>query len=105
MQPALNVPGMTEFKLSDSSSLGLMPEKGIKSLLNHHLPDPEKSNGLSRAELYLSVDDPAAFHSRSLENGAIELAPLSPRNWGDTVAYSMDLDGHVLAFAKASNPT
>ena len=100
--PSLNVPGMTEFKLSDSSSLGLMPEKGIKKLLGDKLSDPEKSNGISRAELYLQVADPQQFHNRVLENGGAELSPLLARNWGDDVAYSTDLDGHVLAFAKTS---
>ena len=29
-EPVLDVPGMTEFRLSDAHILGLMPEKGIK---------------------------------------------------------------------------
>lgn len=30
IQPTLDVPGMTEFNLSDQHILGIMPEKGIK---------------------------------------------------------------------------
>lgn len=99
MEPTLFVPGMTEFKLSETTSLGLMPEKGIKSLLGDKLSDPEKSNGISRAELYLHVDDPFAYHTRSIGCGGKELSKMLPRTWGDYVAYSMDLDGNVLAFA------
>jgi uncharacterized glyoxalase superfamily protein PhnB len=98
-EPDLHVPGMSEFKLSEQTSLGLMPESGIKKLLNEHLPDPEKTNGAARAELYLSVENPNAYHQRALLQGAVELSPLLKRNWGDEVAYSLDPDGHVLAFA------
>lgn len=81
--PALHVPGMTEFLLGEDSSLGLMPEAGIKSLLGAALPDPAAARGTPRAELYLSVPDPAAHHARALRAGARELSPLELRNWGD----------------------
>ena len=102
MSPELNVPGMTEFRLNDETVLGLMPVAGIKRLLGNKLPDPEKANGIPRAEVYLTVDDPAGFHRRALENGASELSPLEPRGWGDNAAYSLDPDGHVIVFANKS---
>lgn len=98
--PTLDVPGMTEFSLGTETVLGLMPAKGIKRLLGDVLPDPEKGSGIPRAEIYLLVEDPQEFHIRSLRAGAKELSPLKMRDWGDYVAYSMDLDGHVIAFAK-----
>ncbi|OGK07941.1 MAG: glyoxalase [Candidatus Riflebacteria bacterium GWC2_50_8] len=98
-QPDLNVPGMTEFRISESCVLGLMPEAGIKRLLGESLPDPSAANGIPRAEVYLTVDGPQAYHQRAIENGARELSPLALRNWGDEVAYSLDPDGHVLCFA------
>ena len=101
-EPVLDVPGMTEFKLGEGSTLGLMPEQGIKKLLGDKLPDPAKGSGIPRAELYLSVTDPLAYHQRSLANKGVEMSPLLNRDWGDTVAYSMDLDGHILAFGKKS---
>jgi uncharacterized protein len=99
MHPVLNVPGMTEFKLNEEAVLGLMPSAGIKRLLGEKLPDPDKARGFPRVELYLKVTDPELYHNRALENGAKELSPLLLRDWGDTVAYSLDPDGHVLAFA------
>ncbi len=98
MSPRLDVPGMTEFQISAGCVLGLMPEKGIKRLLPG-LPDPEAASGTPRAEVYLTVKDPAAYHARALAAGARELSPLAPRDWGDAAAYSLDPDGHVLAFA------
>jgi len=100
VEPSLHVPGMTEFGLGDSCTLGLMPISGIQKLLGAALPDPNLGSGIPRAELYLCVDDAAAYHKAALANGAIELSQLMKRDWGYIVAYSLDPDGHVLAFAE-----
>lgn len=100
LQPQLDVPGMTEFRLSEGAVLGLMPAAGIKRLLGDALPDPNDAAGIPRAELYLLTDEPGDYHRRALENGAKELSALSMRDWGHEVAYSLDVDGHVLAFAR-----
>ena len=98
--PALNVPGMSEFHLAENCVLGLMPESGIKRLLGEALPDPAQAGGVPRAELYLYVDGPGNYHKRAMEAGARELSALARRDWGDRAAYSLDPDGHVLAFAE-----
>lgn len=98
LAPRLDVPGMTEFELFEGCVLGLMPEKGIKRLLPA-LPDPAAAAGIPRAELYLTVPEPAVYHARALAAGAKELSPLGPQDWGDKAAYSLDPDGHVLVFA------
>lgn len=98
-EPELDVPGMTEFSLTERVVLGLMPEAGIRALLGEALPDPAAARGVPRCELYLVVPDPAAYHARALAAGARELSPLAPRDWGDSAAYSIDPDGHVVAFA------
>lgn len=98
MAPSLNVPGMTEFEW-DGCHLGLMPEAGIKRLLGDVLPDPAQASGIPRSELYLRVSDPNVYHQRAIKGGATELSPLQLRGWGELVAYSLDPDGHVLAFA------
>ncbi len=100
LQPVLDVPGMTEFLLRGGAKLGLMPQAGIRKLLGDALPDPAAAAGVPRAELYLIVDDAAAYHARALKCGAIELSPLQLRDWGDRAAYSLDPDGHVIAFAE-----
>ncbi len=102
--PRLDVPGMTEFELCTGCVLGLMPIAGIRTLLGDTLPDPARAQGIPRAELYLLVTDPAASHRRALAAGARELSPLLPRDWGHLAAYSLDPDGHVLAFASAIPP-
>ncbi|MFA6238082.1 MAG: VOC family protein [Bacteriovorax sp.] len=99
LEPILDVPGMTEFKLSDNHILGLMPEKGIKKLLGEKLPDPTKGSGIPRAELYFRVKDPEAYLKRAWELKLFELSPLLPRDWGASAGYVLDFDGHVLAFS------
>lgn len=102
IEPRLHVPGMTEFELGGGAVLGLMPATGIAALLGPALPDPSAAAGCPRAELYLLVERPAEGHRRALAAGARELSPLLARPWGHEAAYSLDPDGHVLAFARAS---
>jgi uncharacterized protein len=95
--PSLDVPGMTEFTLQPSTVLGLMPARGIARLLG--LDESELSPSGVRGEIYLVVPSPEAYHQRALAAGARELSGLAPRDWGDRVAYSLDPNGYVLAFA------
>lgn len=99
-EPRLNVPGMTEFDLSQNTVLGLMPEEGIRRLLGERLPDPALANGVPRAEIYLMVSNPQEYFDRAMKSGGRELSKLEKRNWGHEAAYCLDLDGHVLAFAR-----
>lgn len=99
--PTLDVPGMTEFRLKDATVLGLMPETGIVHLLGPAVFNPALARGIPRAEVYLVVENPAAFYDRAIAAGAHELSRLAFRDWGHTAAYCLDPDGHVLAFASA----
>ncbi len=99
IEPRLQVPGMTEFALPGGGVLGLMPVDGIRNLLGAALPDPGAATGIPRAELYLILPAPSACHARALAAGARELSPMLARDWGHSAAYSLDPDGHVLAFA------
>jgi catechol 2,3-dioxygenase-like lactoylglutathione lyase family enzyme len=97
--PRLDVPGMTEIELGAGAVLGLMPASGIRRLLGLGA-GAARTDAFARAELYLKVDDPAAYAARALAAGARELSPLAARDWGDEAAYVADLDGHVVAFAR-----
>ena len=99
-KPTLDVPGMTEFHLTETSSLGIMPEQGIASILGDEVAHPHTGNGIPRCELYLLVPDPAESYGRLLEAGGKGISPPRPRPWGDLTAYGMDPDGHVVAFGR-----
>lgn len=99
IKPRLDVPGMTEFEISSTCILGLMPSSGIKKLLGDSIADPETACKVPRAELYLRLENPEIYFQRALESGAKSLSPVQSRNWGSRAGYLADLDGHVLAFS------
>lgn len=100
LQPSLDVPGMTEFKLAENLKLGLMPESGIAKIIAHKTPHPATGNGIPRCELYLQVKDAQAAFDRAVNAGALEVDAVADRDWGDRVGYVADSDGHIIAFAQ-----
>jgi len=101
--PVLNVPGMTEFNLSDRCKLGLMPNKGIAKILKDKTPHPDEGNGIPRCELYFHVENIQFEHENALKCGATPISPIEDRDWGDKVCYFADMDGHIIAFAEKLN--
>ena len=100
LEPIVDVPGITEFRLKDDTVLAVMPvESAAKLIGGRHFPGSATPSS-PKAEVYLVVDDPVRYHQRSLDCGGTELSPMQPRKWGHRAAYSMDPDGHVLAFAE-----
>lgn len=102
MEPKLHVPGMTEFLLSKNVKLGLMPEQGINKILAGKTPHPKDGNGIPRCELYLKTDLINDFAERALAAGANMINESAPQDWGDTVVYLSDPDGHIIAFAQTT---
>ena len=98
--PDLDVPGMTEFELTDGVKLGLMPENGIAKILTDKVPHPKDGNGIPRCELYLKVENAEVYIRRGIQLGGKEISRLTKRDWGDKVGYISDLDGHIIAFAE-----
>jgi lactoylglutathione lyase len=98
--PLLEVPGMTEFKLNDFASLGIMPEKGIAKILGDSVPPPESGNGIPRCEIYLYVKNPEESLETLIGAGGKLISRAELRSWGDVTAYGADPDGHVIAFAR-----
>jgi uncharacterized glyoxalase superfamily protein PhnB len=103
IEPELDVPGMTEFRLSNTNKLGLMPIEGIKKILGEKIADQDTAAGIPRSELYLLSENAGDLCSRAIAAGAVEISPLLKRSWGDKAAYYSDPDGHIIAFAESSN--
>lgn len=97
--PDLDVPGMTEFRLSPHFTLGLMPEVGIAKILSDKTLHPSQGNGIPRCELYFYVTDIGLSSDRAIHCGAKPISPIQDRDWGDKVCYFADPDGHIIAFA------
>jgi len=99
LPPVLDVPGMTEFQITNDVKLGLMPESGISKILQNKSPNPSTGNGIPRCELYIYTNDVVKCYNKTLIAGATEVSFPIARDWGDTVGYVSDLDGHIVAFA------
>lgn len=99
--PVLDVTGMTEFKLSEHTKLGLMPESGIFKIIGHATAHPSQANGIPRCELYLKAEEDTVkgMFKRIKECGALIISEFEKRDWHDTVAYFADPDGHIIALA------
>lgn len=98
-EPCLHVPGMTEFWINEHSKLGLMPNDGITKILHSKMPNPSQGTGTPRCEVYLLTETAAELYQRAIELGATKITELIEMDWGHTVGYVADVDGHVLAFA------
>src|SRR5690606_30645682 len=96
----LNVPGMTEFRLSENSKIGLMPNKGIAKILADKTPHPDNGNGIPRCELYLYVENIEWEYTNAITAGAQLISDIEERTWGDKACYFSDPDGHIIAFAE-----
>ncbi len=99
-EPDLHVPGMTEFELTGTCKLGLMPNKGVARILGDKTPHPDLGNGIPRCELYLRVENIGLEFDNALTIGAKLISPIRDRDWGDKACYLADPDGHVIAFAE-----
>ena len=98
--PDLQVPGMTEFNLTENCKLGIMPNKGIAKILGGKTPHPDLGKGIPRCELYLYVDDVQQEFENAIKSGATLISPILSRDWGDKACYFADPDGHIVAFAE-----
>mgnify|MGYP000968261235 CR=1 FL=1 len=96
----LNIPGMTEFKLSKNCKLGLIPNDGIAKIIADKLPHPKEGNGIPRCELYFYVKNIQSEYDNTTKSGAKLISSTEDRDWGDQVCYFEDLDRHIIAFAK-----
>lgn len=99
-EPQLNVPGMTEFVISDECKLGIMPEKNIAKIISPAVKDPSLFSGVSRCEIYLYVENPDKKLEGAIKAGAKLVSNCEDRDWGDRAGYCADADGHVIVFAR-----
>lgn len=103
IEPRLNVPGMTEFEIANGAILGLMPRDSAGRLFGNKVKIVGEGDVGKSAELYLLVDDAAAYFQRAIEAGAREISPLTLRDWGHRAGYCLDPDGHIVAFAQSTS--
>ncbi|NNC95002.1 MAG: VOC family protein [Chitinophagales bacterium] len=98
-EPSIDKPNYVEIPINNHFKLGIVSEESIVRVLGTKVPHPMIANGIPRNEIYLIVDHPEVLFEKAIKGGAEEISRLSRRSWGHLVAYAMDFDGNVLAFA------
>lgn len=98
--PVLDVFGMTEIPLTETTRLGILPGDGIVGILEGNVDNPNQNTAYPRCEIYLYVDDPTFYYNKVVELGGRGISAAAQRNWGDYVSYCTDFDGNIIAFAK-----
>lgn len=99
-EPILDVIGMTEFKLSDDVSLGLMPRKNIHTIISADIDELHNFQNSPVAELYLRMNNSEIIIRSAIDKGAKLICPMKLRSWGDEVAYLMDYDGNIIGISR-----
>ena len=95
----VEVPVLVEFELPDGRGLALYQREGF-GLNTQQAPVVLTEGEIAGTEIYLHCGNLEAVIARLTTAGARELAPLTPKDWGDEVAYFADPDGNVLAVAR-----
>lgn len=105
LTPIIDEPGMCEYELLDGTILGIMPNTSLEKLFGKSFEKQKNRKALPQTELYFVVDNALQFHNRAIQLGASEIREFSQMDWGDSVAYSINHDGHILAFAEKPKPS
>ena len=100
IKPIIEEPGMCEFELLDGSTLGIMPNTSLEKLFGKNFEKQKRKKALPSTEFYFILENPLHYHNRALQLGASEIREFAKMDWGDKVAYSINHDGHILAFAE-----
>jgi len=100
IKPIIDEPGMVEFRLPDNSTFGIMPNTSLEKLFGSDFKIEKHRKSLPKTELYFLVDDAISFHNKAIQLGSTEIRAFSEMDWGHKVAYSLNHDGHILAFAE-----
>ena len=99
-KPEIDEPGMCEFKLPNGFKLGIMPSSSLEKLFGEEFLEQRDRKSLPKIELYFQIEKAKDFHQRAIQLGATEIKKFTKMDWGEKVAYSLNHDGHILAFAE-----
>ena len=100
--PIVDESNICEFQLTENLILGLQNEdlklKNFDPDIYMRFAQNKHTGG---EEIYIEHSDAEGIHTKALQLGCLELSPFKERNWGHKVGYSINHDGHILAFAEA----
>lgn len=95
----VETPVYAELRHERGMRLGLYQREGFARNVGQ-TPIEARGDELHAAELYFYAGAPEEAVARAIATGGRVLSALAPRDWGETVAYLADPDGHVIALAR-----
>jgi catechol 2,3-dioxygenase-like lactoylglutathione lyase family enzyme len=98
-EQTVGAPVYVEFTLPGGQRVGLYERHAFGKNM-HEVPVLIPRGTLAPTELYCYADDLPSAIERLESAGARLLSLLTPRSWGDEVAYFADPDGNVIALAR-----
>ena len=98
-EKTVDVPVYVEYALPGGQRIGLYDREGFARNVGE-LPHATPPGSIGGCELYLYCPRPEELLDRIPALGGRLLSPVAERDWGDTVGYGADPDGHVLALAR-----
>ena len=96
-QLEVDSPVYAELRAANGMRLGVYDEHAFARNLGRAPGAPATP---ARTELYLRCADLEDAVARAIGAGAQLVSPAAPRDWGDEVAYLLDLEGNVVALAR-----
>ncbi len=98
-QPIVDEENIVEFEIVPGFIIGLATDELQTKLFDPDIFAKYRNNSGSNAELYIECENAEEMHKKALSLGCLELSPFTKRDWGDEVGYSINHEGHILAFA------
>ena len=101
-QPIVEDNNIVEFEIVPGFILGLQSIELKDKLFDRDIFNRYRNTSNAASELYIECENAEAMHQKALSLGCLELSPFSKREWDHYAGYSINHDGHILAYAKPS---
>lgn len=98
-EPIVDENNIVEFEIVPGVILGLQTAGLKDKLFDADIYSKYRNSKSGSSELYIECINAEEMHKKALSLGCLELSPFSKRNWGAEAGYSINHDGHILAFA------
>ncbi|MBN1302296.1 MAG: VOC family protein [Melioribacteraceae bacterium] len=99
LNPVVDTENIVEFEIGTNLILGLQTIDLPSKIFDYDVfaKYPNTSAGIH--EIYIECENAEEMHEKAKQYGCIELSPFQKREWGHYTGYSINHDGHILAFA------
>lgn len=102
-QPIVEDNNIVEFEIVPGFIIGLQTRELKEKIFDPDIYSKYSRESGSGSEIYIECDNAESMHRKALSLGCLELSPFTRMDWGHRAGYSINHDGHILAFAEPEN--